>query len=107
MCVNVVRAVLRVILHDENSRLVPRAALRNRFDDAPECQIIVGGTRFRRWASLGGATGVIVWQADDHQVRKIAALFVVAQLPDHKVGPILIGYDHFPAHIICRLVGPN
>ena len=69
MGVNVIGAILRVILENENRGVLPICAVRYRLDDAPNCEIVVRDCRGRRGDARLGGRGVIVGQAQQDELR--------------------------------------
>ena len=65
-------AILRIVFDHENRRFLPELALRDRFDESAESQIVVGDHGGRRELAHACAGRVIVRQADDLQLRHIA-----------------------------------
>src|SRR5690349_1241352 len=96
MRIHVIRAVLRVVFQNKDSRVVPVGAIGDSLDDAANCKVIVRqGSRWPRLAGLR-AFGVIVGQVHDYQIgeRVLAGPAVTLELLElvqELVGAKLVG----------------
>src|SRR5262249_56734952 len=72
MTVYMIEAVLRIVLRHENRRLLPVPALRDRFNDAAEGEIVVGDRGARRRKARARPLCVIVVEKNEDQVGKVA-----------------------------------
>ena len=78
---DVVPAGLRVVFDREDRHLLPELRSAEAFDDAAEGEIVVGDAGARASGSPGSVPlRVIVGQAENHELRKLALLFEFAQL---------------------------
>src|SRR5882762_3270597 len=69
-----VSSILGVVFQDENCGVVPVGAVRDRFDDAPESEVVAGHRRGRSGLPRARAAGVVVGQVQDDEARKLPAL---------------------------------
>ncbi len=53
------------------------------------------------------AAGMIVRQANDHELRKLAAFLEARKLVENEIGAVLVGHGHLPAHVAGRREGAN
>ena len=89
--VDVVRAVLGVVLDDENGRLLPELAFAQRLDNHAQGQVVVGHHRGRGRRTDPGAGGVVVAESQDRQLREVAFLFEPLDFLDEMLGPFDVG----------------
>ena len=82
MAIDVVEAVLRIVLDDENARVAPELAVADGLDDSPEGQVVVGHRGGGRRRSRSRAGRVVVGQQHDHEIRQVAVLLELFQLAD-------------------------
>ena len=97
MRIDVVGAVLRVVLDDEDRGLRPELRVRHGLDDLAEGEVVVGDLCSRGGPAGAGAAGVVVWQPDDLQARHFALLLEAAQLGDETRGALHVGISHVEA----------
>ena len=95
-----VPAVLRVVLVDEDRRARPETALRERFDQPPDREVVVGDVRAGRGRVLVEARGVVLRQVDDREVRELAALLHRTELVEEAIDAQLVRDGHVPAGIL-------
>ena len=93
---------LRIVFDAQNEGLLPELAVTDRLDDAPEGQVVVGDAGGRRGLACGGATGVVVGQANEDEVGQCTAGFEGLEFANEVIGPILVGHRHVPADIVRR-----
>src|ERR1700733_5017991 len=95
MSVNMIGSVLRVVLQNEDGRVVPIGAVRNGIDDAAYSQVIVRHRGLRRGLRGTRASGVIVGQIEQSELGKFfirsLALYELAELAQEFVGAKLVG----------------
>src|ERR1700751_1254016 len=86
MAVDVVDAVLRVVLFDEDSRRGPHVAMADVVDNAPNRQIVTGllGVRSRR------ATGMVVHDPEDAQRGHRAGRDIFAEVLEPQIDAELV-----------------
>ena len=95
---------LRIVLDGQNEGLLPELAVTDRFNDATEGQVVVGNARGRRGLACGGATGVVVGQANEDHLREFTLGFKGLELADEVIGPVLVGHRHVPTDVVRRRV---
>src|SRR5713226_7284668 len=69
-----IRTVLGVVLFNQNHRLLPDGAKRNRLNDATKRGIVLGHELKGIENLLARAVGMIVWQPDVMKLRHVAEL---------------------------------
>ena len=79
-------AGLRIVFDREETGILPKLAARERFDDAAQGEIVVGDLRRGCGETGPSPAGMIVGQANDRELRKIAVLLEVVQVLDEIVG---------------------
>src|SRR5439155_24998497 len=67
-------------------------------DDLTKREVVVGHLRGRSRMAFLRARGMIVWKANDHEVRKAAVRLELAQLPDELLGSKHIRYIEVPSN---------
>ena len=78
--VDVVGAVLGVVLDDEDRRLGPGLAVRDRLDEPAQGQVVAGDAGLGRERAGRGAGGVVLAQAHDDEPGQVAVLLELAEL---------------------------
>src|ERR1039458_5084450 len=107
MCIDVIGAILRVILEDEDGRVSPIGAAGNGFHHASHSEIIVRDGGVRRGRSRTGPGRVVVRQAQEHKAWQLlshasfAGMNENSKLTQKLVGAELVGI----AYIEVRKVG--
>ena len=91
MRIDVIRAALGVVFECENRRVFPEHAVRYRFDDAAEGQIVVGHHGAWRRRAWPGPLRVIVGDADNRKLRQVAVGYEALKLLQPVVDPLLVG----------------
>ena len=88
-----IRPILRVILDDEDRRLLPVAAARDRLDDSAEGEVVLGDHRARSESAGRRGTCMVASEADDRELRQIAVTLEGAEFlqPDIRPGRIRHG----------------
>ena len=86
MRIHVIGPVLRVIFNNEDRELRPDAALRDRFDDLADGDVVRGDLRFRRERARRRALGVILAKRHEHEVRDRAFPIHLLELFDETIG---------------------
>src|SRR5689334_7344018 len=71
---NMIPAALRVIFNGKDARLRPETAVADGLDDAAKREVVIGNLCFRFGHAGLGAAGMVVGQADDNEIRQLAAL---------------------------------
>src|SRR5216684_4664302 len=70
MGIDVIGAVLRVVFEDEDGGIVPVGTMRNGIDDPAEREIVIGDRRLRSWLAGTRASGVVIGQVEQRELRK-------------------------------------
>src|SRR5208282_2864398 len=82
MGIDVIGAILRVVLDDEDGGVVPVGTVGEGIDYAAYRQIVVGDRGLRRGLAGTRASGVVVGQVEERELRK----FFGASLGFHELG---------------------
>ena len=77
MCIDVISSVLGAVLDDENCRVIPIRAMRDRFNYSADGKIIVRDGSCRPRLARSRAVGVIVWQIEQNIRGQISSLSFV------------------------------
>ena len=93
---------LGIVFDGQDKGLLPELTVTDRFNDATEGQVIVGDAGGRRGLACGGATGVVIGQANENEVRQCTAGFEGLEFANEVIGPVLVGHRHVPADIVRR-----
>src|ERR1700722_19401926 len=90
LIVDVVRAVLRVVFDGEDDGVLPIRRMRDGIDDAPKRVIVLRniGLWYEHIRRRGAR--VVVWQADDLELREIIVRNVSGELALPFVDPVLV-----------------
>src|SRR5579872_2181073 len=97
MRIHVIGAVLSVIFDDENGGVIPVRTVRNSLDDAAHGKVVVGNAGGGLALPGAGCGGVVVGQAQQHEIRQLGALVLLARanklfkLVQKLVGAQLVG----------------
>ena len=94
-----VRAVLGVVLDDEDRGLGPVLALGDGLDDPPEGQVVAGHAGPRGEGAGASARRVVLAQAHDHEPGKVAVLLELAEFAEERLGVVGV------AHALARHLG--
>src|SRR5580704_12933004 len=95
--IHMISAVLRVVLENKDSRVVPVSAVRDRFHHPTDCEIVIGNARGWSRLSRCGAVSVIVGQIKKNECRKLGSVTFLAsanesvKLVQEFISPQLIG----------------
>src|SRR5579862_3444936 len=73
MRIDVIGTILSVILYNENRRIIPIRAMRDRIRHSPDCQIIVGDGGSRSGPPCSGSASVVVWEIHLNELRQFLA----------------------------------
>src|SRR5215510_5371699 len=97
MSVNVIGAVLRVVLDDEDRRLFPiPLAVRDGFDQTSDRQVVFGHVRAGRRRPGSRALRVIAADAHDLKLWQLAVPFILAELFEPRVNAFVVGDIQIP-----------
>ncbi len=99
MCVHVIRAVLRVVLDDEDGSLWPEFRMADGIYNATEREIVLANVSNGRGPTRRRAVRVIVGQADDLQARHFAFALEAFHFRDEAVGADQVRVRHVEAVI--------
>ena len=95
MRIDVIGAVLRVVFDDEDGGVVPVRAVGDGIDHAAERQIVVGDRGLRRGLAGTRASGVVVGQIEQRELRKFFGgslrFHKLVELAQEFVGAELVG----------------
>src|SRR5262249_31751295 len=99
---DVVPTGLWVIFDRENRHVRPEFRVAEGLDDPAERQIIVGNTRTGCLAARTRAIRMVLRQADENELRKLALFFELFQFTQDVVSAPLIDQRELPAHKVRR-----
>src|SRR5215470_16107055 len=93
-------AALGIVFNRENTGLRPELAMADRLHDAAERQIVIRHHRLRCRRATARSAGMIVRQTNNNELRKLALLFELLQLPNELIGANRIRDSQAPSHVI-------
>src|ERR1051325_395305 len=106
MSVNVVRAVLGVVLDDEDCHLIPEFAVAGGFDEAAQRQIVVAYAGFGGRRAGARAAGMILAEGHDGEAWEFPGLLGVVEVPNPMFDAIGISRAH-PVATVDRRHAPG
>ena len=100
MRVHVIGAVLRVVLQNEDRRILPVPAGGDRFDDPAQRQVVLRDHGARRRIACARVGRMVPSQAQDREARQIAVLFKLPKLLQPDVHAAAIGGHQVEGRVI-------
>src|SRR5678816_3511004 len=97
MGINVVRTILRIILENEDCRRSPILALGQCFDQTSDREIVVRDIRTGCIRAGPGSLCVVAPDTNDLELRKIAVLFVLAELFEPAIDAVVVANLKVPS----------